>query len=64
LIRFKRGFGAVEREIRTQVAGPPAPNGSEQFRSVLHDATGRFTAPDVPDAVTAEAGTLLYRYFA
>ena len=64
LIRFKRGFGAIEREIRTQVAGPPAPNGAEQFRSVLHQVTERFTAPDVSDAVTADAGNLLYRYFA
>jgi CelD/BcsL family acetyltransferase involved in cellulose biosynthesis len=64
LVRFKRGFGAIEREIRTQVAGPPPPNGAERFRSVLGYVTPRFTAPDVPDVVNADAGTLLYRYFA
>ena len=64
LIRFKRGFGAVEREIRTLVAGPPPASAAEEFRSMLHDMTLELTAPETPDAVTADAGNVLYRYFA
>jgi CelD/BcsL family acetyltransferase involved in cellulose biosynthesis len=64
LVRFKQGFGAIEREIRTRVAGPALPEPSERFRSMLGDMTSRLTAPDVPDTVTADAGARLYRYFA
>jgi len=64
LIRFKRGFGALEREIRTRVAGPPAAPEAERFRTLLADVTHRLTGPDVPDPCTADAGALLYRYFA
>jgi CelD/BcsL family acetyltransferase involved in cellulose biosynthesis len=64
LVRFKRGFGAVEREIRTRVAGPPAPDGAVPFRAVLHEFSLRLTAPEVSDALTETAGARLYRYFA
>lgn len=64
LIRFKRGFGAIEREIRTTVAGPPAPASAAEFHALLHDITRKLTAPEVSDARTEEAGTRLYRYFA
>jgi CelD/BcsL family acetyltransferase involved in cellulose biosynthesis len=64
LIRFKRGYGAIEREIRTRTRGPAPSAAAERFRTTLHDATRSLTAPDVPDEVTALAGTVLYRYFA
>jgi CelD/BcsL family acetyltransferase involved in cellulose biosynthesis len=64
LIRFKRGFGADEREIRTRVAGPPAPAGAGPFQALLHDVTGKVTAPTAPDALTEAAGARLYRFFA
>lgn len=64
LIRFKRGFGAVEREIRTRVAGPPAPDGAAPFHALLREFTALATAPGVADAVTEQAGAQLYRYFA
>ena len=68
LIRFKRGFGADEREIRTFVVGPPPPPGAAQLDAILgellRELTERFTHPDVPDPVTEQAGAVLYRYFA
>jgi CelD/BcsL family acetyltransferase involved in cellulose biosynthesis len=64
LIRFKRGFGAVEREVRTRAAGWHPTADAERFQSVLSEVTRRLTAPDVHDQATAIAGALLYRYFA
>jgi CelD/BcsL family acetyltransferase involved in cellulose biosynthesis len=64
LVRFKRGFGASEREIRTLVAGPPPPEDAEQFQHVLRRITRTVTAPGVPEALAEEAGAWLYRYFA
>ncbi|MDQ1431924.1 MAG: hypothetical protein QOF40_2526 [Actinomycetota bacterium] len=64
LIRFKRGFGAFEREIRSLATGAPAARGAAAFRAVLHDLTALLTEPEVPDAVTEDAGARLYRYFA
>ena len=64
LIRFKRGFGADEREIRTFVAGPPLPPAAAQLDAILREITARFTRPEVPDPVTEQAGAVLYRYFA
>jgi CelD/BcsL family acetyltransferase involved in cellulose biosynthesis len=64
LIRFKRRFGAFEREIRTHVAGPRPTADARDFRALLADTTRRLTAPEVPDFATATAGAVLYRYFA
>ena len=64
LIRFKRGFGAMEREIRSCAAGVPLSDAYTQFRGVLGEVTELLTAPDVPDPVTEAAGARLYRFFA
>jgi lipid II:glycine glycyltransferase (peptidoglycan interpeptide bridge formation enzyme) len=64
LIRFKRGFGAREREIRSLATGAPAADGRDTFGAVLEDLTALLTEPEVPDAVTEDAGARLYRYFA
>jgi CelD/BcsL family acetyltransferase involved in cellulose biosynthesis len=64
LIRFKRGFGSEEREIRVLASGPPLPAGHSQFRALLTDLTALLTDPAVPDAVAEQAGDVLYRYFA
>jgi hypothetical protein len=64
LIRFKRGFGAIEREIRTRAAGANPTGDADKFLATLGDATRRLTAPEVPDPFTADAGAVLYRYFA
>jgi hypothetical protein len=64
LIRFKRGFGSVEREIQVLASGPPLPPAHAQFRTMLGELTELFTAPWVPDVVTEQAGATLYRYFA
>jgi CelD/BcsL family acetyltransferase involved in cellulose biosynthesis len=64
LIRFKRGFGASEREIRSVATGAPAADGAATFRAVLGDLTELLTEPEVPEAVTGDAGARLYRYFA
>jgi CelD/BcsL family acetyltransferase involved in cellulose biosynthesis len=64
LVRFKRGFGAAEREIRTLVAGPAPGEEAERFQHALRDITRTVTAPGVPEALAEEAGAWLYRYFA
>jgi CelD/BcsL family acetyltransferase involved in cellulose biosynthesis len=64
LCRFKRGFGAEEREIRTFASGPPPSPTAQHLDAILRELTERFTDPSVPDAVTEQAGAVLYRYFA
>lgn len=66
LIRFKRQFGASEREIRLLRCIPPdysAECGAEPRRLLATMAT-LFTDPAIPDDISAAAGTALYRYFA
>lgn len=64
LVRFKRGHGAEEGEIRTWRAGPaPSPEAVHAAR-VLHTVTAELTAPGIPDETLQQAGALLYRYFA
>jgi hypothetical protein len=65
LIRFKRYFGAAEKELRFLRYTPPEwqdERGAEA-RRLLGALTELFTAPDVPDDVAARAGALLYRHF-
>ena len=64
LIRFKRGFGGDEREIRVLASGPVLPAGSARFSTTLSDLTERFTDPAVPDLLTEQVGAFVYRYFA
>jgi CelD/BcsL family acetyltransferase involved in cellulose biosynthesis len=65
LIRFKRDFGAHERELRFLKWAPAdaAPDRSATLRRALGDLTQLLTAPEVPDEVTGAAGALLYRFF-
>jgi CelD/BcsL family acetyltransferase involved in cellulose biosynthesis len=63
LIRFKRNYGAEEREIRDYRYSPlPVPAGAGR-KAVLGHAAELFTLPVVPDHVTRLAGAVLYRYF-
>ncbi len=71
LIRFKRHYGADEREIRFVRYEPPgcfAPRSNErratETRALLARLTDLFTDPAVPDEITACAGGVLYRLFA
>jgi CelD/BcsL family acetyltransferase involved in cellulose biosynthesis len=66
LIRFKGHFGAEERELRFLRYAPPGwpDERAAEARRRLGRLTAALTAPDVPDEVTARAGTLLYRLFA
>jgi CelD/BcsL family acetyltransferase involved in cellulose biosynthesis len=65
LVRYKRKFASVEREIAfwgPARAAPPEPRHLEATRT-LHALTGLLTDPSVPDAITAAAGDQLYRFF-
>ncbi len=66
LVRFKRKFGADERELRFMRIDPPGwdDRPAAAARRLLGDMTQLLTRPDVPDAVSVEAGDRLYRYFA
>ena len=66
LIRFKRQFGGLERELRFLSYLPAGWHNrhAAEIRGLLSDTTRLFTAPEVPDEVTARAGDLLYRRFA
>ncbi len=64
LIRFKRGFGSDEREIRMLASGPALAPAHTQFRALLADLTVLLTDTAVPDAIAEQAGAVLYRYFA
>jgi CelD/BcsL family acetyltransferase involved in cellulose biosynthesis len=66
LIRFKRGFGATERELRSVRWLPRGAKVEErpEIRSVLAEMADLFTAPAVSDEVTEAAGATLYRLFA
>jgi CelD/BcsL family acetyltransferase involved in cellulose biosynthesis len=66
LIRFKRQFGAQERELRFLRLAPDGWDDQPALaqKRLLGDVTRMLTRSDVPDEVSAEAGALLYRYFA
>jgi CelD/BcsL family acetyltransferase involved in cellulose biosynthesis len=66
LIRFKRNFGAVERELRVLDYRPPGwrDDRADAVRRLLGDLTSLLTAAELSDEVAARAGTLLYRFFA
>jgi CelD/BcsL family acetyltransferase involved in cellulose biosynthesis len=66
LIRFKRQFGANERELRFLRLDPPGWDDRPALAvtRLLGEITRLMTRPEVPDEITAQAGTLLYRYFA
>jgi CelD/BcsL family acetyltransferase involved in cellulose biosynthesis len=65
LIRFKRQFGAADRELRFLCRVPPEwqDRHAIELHRLLADLTRLLTSPNVPDDVTREAGALLYRHF-
>lgn len=66
LIRFKQQFGASERELRFlrfEPLGWLDPT-SQENPNMLSKLTELLTRSEVPDAISAEAGDQLYRYFA
>jgi lipid II:glycine glycyltransferase (peptidoglycan interpeptide bridge formation enzyme) len=65
LIRFKRQFGARERELRSLRYVPPGWRDEHAaVRESLAEVTRVATSRGVPDEVTRDAGALLYRLFA
>ena len=66
LIRFKRQFGATERELRFLQYVPPGwrDERSEEMRDLLQNLTGLFTSPDLPNSLADKAGEILYPLFA
>jgi CelD/BcsL family acetyltransferase involved in cellulose biosynthesis len=63
LIRFKRNYGAEEREIRDYYYDPTSQRVPGSHRAWLGQASQLLTSPFVPDHLTRRAGALLYRYF-
>lgn len=61
LLQFKRRFAPHEIRLACHRSEPMP---STPFARDLAHLTTLFTRPDVPAAVTAEAGATLYRYFA
>jgi CelD/BcsL family acetyltransferase involved in cellulose biosynthesis len=66
LIRFKQQFGAREREVRFLRYLPPGwpDHQSAELHRLLGELTRLLTSPDATDELTAQAGALLYRFFA
>jgi CelD/BcsL family acetyltransferase involved in cellulose biosynthesis len=66
LIRFKRQYGAEEREVRFLRLAPCGwdDGPSQEPKRVLAGLTQLLTRPEVPDEIAAEAGAELYGYFA
>ncbi len=66
LIRFKRQYGAVERELRVlrSLASLADDPHVTVLRARLHRMTRLFTDPAVPDPLCQLAGAVLYRLFA
>jgi CelD/BcsL family acetyltransferase involved in cellulose biosynthesis len=65
LIRFKRKFSTEEKVIRFLQSQPSVNHheGISHVQDILGGVTRLFTDPAVPDAVSEQAGALLYRYF-
>ncbi|HEY5165858.1 MAG TPA: GNAT family N-acetyltransferase [Acidimicrobiia bacterium] len=64
LVAFKRKWASTERRLLTLRAGMRAPRPEQvRFASELSELTRLLTDETVPDAITTQAGALLYRYF-
>ena len=63
LVAYKRKWATEERTIVTLRAGGEQAHPPGDAGRVLGELTRLLTADSVPDAVTTEAGALLYRYF-
>ena len=63
LVAYKRKWSTEERTIVTLRAGGEKARASGEAATVLGELTRLLTDESVPDAITARAGNLLYRYF-
>lgn len=65
LVNFKRSFGAKEEDMysNTYRLGDGESENERQVKHLLHEMTRLFVDPTVPDSVSEQAGTALYRYF-
>lgn len=63
LVAYKRKWATEERTIVTLRAGGEKARSCGEAGPVLGELTRLLTDESVPDAVTARAGSLLYRYF-
>jgi len=63
LCAYKSKWASTEGRIRTLNAGGPPFGGSPDTEATLRSLSGLLTDPSVPDAVTEQAGAVLYRYF-
>lgn len=64
LMAFKRGFGAIEEDLYSLTYQTSnGDNADAQARGLLESLTHLFVKDCVPDSVTEQAGTLLYRFF-
>jgi CelD/BcsL family acetyltransferase involved in cellulose biosynthesis len=63
LIAYKRKWATEERRIVTLRAGGEHARSDSEAGAMLGELTRLLTDESVPDAVTRQAGTLLYRYF-
>ncbi|MGH3938365.1 MAG: GNAT family N-acetyltransferase [Pseudonocardiaceae bacterium] len=63
LVAYKRKWSTTERTIVTLRAGGEKARVSSEAGTVLGKLTRLLTDESVPDAITARAGNLLYRYF-
>jgi len=64
LIRFKRKFADTEQTISfLEYRGAEATTSAVPPTKLLPSLTALFTDPAVPDAITEQAGELLYQYF-
>ncbi|MBV9141397.1 MAG: GNAT family N-acetyltransferase [Pseudonocardiales bacterium] len=63
LIAYKRKWATEERQIVTLRAGGEQARSNSQASAMLGGLTQLLTDDSVPDEVTKQAGTLLYRYF-
>ncbi|UOY00198.1 GNAT family N-acetyltransferase [Blastococcus sp. PRF04-17] len=63
LVAYKRKWAAQESRIQTLNAGGPPHGRRDDVEETLRQMTTLLTDPAVPDAVTAQAGAALYRYF-
>lgn len=64
LLRFKRKYATEEKTIYSLQRLPHPPSRREaDLRALLPTLTSLLTAPEAPDHLSEQAGSLLYRYF-
>jgi CelD/BcsL family acetyltransferase involved in cellulose biosynthesis len=64
LIRFKRNFGAEQHELSFLRWTPTDWQDCQDRRQLLTELTKALTETAVPSSITAQAGSVLYRFFA